>query len=125
MCLVLIAGSCVAQTFVLNKPFDIGVGESLRLSESVFSIKFVAVENESRCPSGAVCIWQGNAAAKFEVSEGGFPQTITLYTHTGHQDMPGELRILGRNIRLVELAPYPRVRVTMAQDAYVATLHIS
>ena len=125
LCLVLIAGSCVTQTFALNKPFDLGVGESLRLSESDFSIKLVAVENESRCPTGAVCIWQGNAAAIFEVAKGGASQAITLYTDTGRQDMPNEATIHGRKIRLVELAPYPRQGVRIGKDAYVATLFIS
>lgn len=126
LCLVLITGPCDAQTFALNRSFDLRVGENLRLSDSNFSIKFIEVENESRCAIGATCVWEGDAAAKFEVSAGGASQSITLHTNRGHPDiMPNKLKILGRTISLVKLAPYPGEAAATGRKAYVATLSIS
>jgi hypothetical protein len=99
LCLVLIAGPCGAQTFALNTPFDLRVGQIQGLSKSNFSIKFIEVENESRCAIGATCVWEGDAAAKFEVSAGGTSKSITLHTNQGNprpHDLIGKARAISR-----------------------------
>lgn len=123
---MLISVPCIAQTFAVNEPFDLRVGESRKLTQSDFSIKFIEVENEGRCPSGATCVWEGDAAAKFEVSAGGRSQSMTLHTNRGRPDlMPNKLKVFGRTISLAKLAPYPGEGVASERDAYVATLSVS
>jgi len=126
LCLVLITGPCYAQTRALTESFDLLVGESRMLNNSNILIKFIAVENDGRCPIGATCVWGGDAEVKFEVSVDGTSHAMTLHTGAGHPDiMPKEFRIFGVTISLVKLAPYPNDGTAIGRYDYVATLSIS
>lgn len=124
LCLLLITAPGCAQTFALNERFDLRVGEYRILNDSGFSIRFIAVEGDGRCPIDATCVWQGDAEVKFEVGEGGPTHTVTLHT-SGHRDMPNQVKILGRTISLVKLVPYPEGGKVIGKEDYVATLSVT
>ena len=123
LCLALFAGPISAQTFALNESFALGVGKTLQLIDSNFSIKFVRVEYDGRCPTGVGCIWQGDAAVQFEIEADGSAQLITLHT-VGGSHMPGTMEVLGHTVSLLSLAPYPRWQTITPPEAYVASLYV-
>ena len=120
----LMAGPCDAQTVALNESFTLSVGQTQRLQESAFSITFVGIEYEGRCPTESTCIWQGDAAVKFEVKGDGPPESITLHT-VGSTHLPRHIKVLGRTVSMFSLAPYPRDDQKTPIDVYVAHLSIS
>jgi hypothetical protein len=122
--LALVAVPSSAQPFVLNEPFSLGVGDTRKLEESQFSITFVGVEHDGRCPIGVLCVWEGDARARFDVCANGLSQVVTLHT-AGREDLPSSIEALGRTISLVNLEPYPHVGVKIRADSYAATLSIS
>jgi hypothetical protein len=113
-----------AQTVALNESFTLSIGQTQRLHDSAFSITFIGIEYEGRCPTESTCIWQGDAAAKFEVRGDGPPQSITLHT-LGSTHLPRHMEVLGRSVSMFNLTPYPRDDQKTPIDDYVAHMSIS
>jgi len=120
----LMAAPYDAQTVALNESFTLSVGQTQRLHESAFSITFTGIEYEGRCPAESTCIWQGDAAATFEVKGDGPPQSITLHT-VGSTYLPRHIEVLGRTVSMFSLTPYPRDYQKTPIDEYVAHMSIS
>lgn len=100
----------------LNKDFTLSKGQRVTLRGTRVSIKFVAVESDSRCPKGVNCVWAGNAAVQVQVSAGRRSKTLTLNTGPGGAFV-SEIEYQGYQIKLVDLRPYPRSdRQTAAKD---------
>lgn len=53
----------------LGKEFTLAVGQSAAITGENLSIKFVEVVSDSRCPTGAVCIWAGEASCLIEITD--------------------------------------------------------
>ena len=106
----------------LNEEFRIKVGQQVTIKK--LSIKFSAVNSESRCPTGVQCIWAGNAAIAVEISKKNKkPVPATLNTNTGVQ--PNELDYKGYKIKLVGLNPYPKINETIDEKDYEVTLIVT
>ena len=61
--------------------YKLGLGETINLAESV-TVEFQAVEEDTRCPTGAQCITDGNARARFKVITPRGAQLVELNTST-------------------------------------------
>jgi len=106
----------------LNSEFRIKVGQQVTIKK--LSIKFSAVNSESRCPTGVQCIWAGNAAIAVEISKKNKkPVPATLNTNTGVQ--PNELDYKGYKIKLVGLNPYPKINEAIDEKDYEVTLIVT
>jgi hypothetical protein len=106
----------------LNEEFRIKVGQQVTIKK--LSIKFSAVNSESRCPTGVQCIWAGNAAIAVEIAKKNKkPVPATLNTNTGVQ--PNELDYKGYKIKLVGLNPYPKINETIDEKDYEVTLIVT
>lgn len=84
-------------------------------------IRFDVVESDSRCPMDVVCVWQGDAVARFAVEQSGSSSTF-LQLHTSLQPKSGSA--YGFRIELLTLQPYPRASAPTKADEYVATIRI-
>ena len=58
----------VDRTVEAGRTFTIGVGEVVLVEGTHVILFFERVSEDSRCPTGVQCPWEGNAAARFEVS---------------------------------------------------------
>lgn len=80
------------------------LGKSAQLDGTGITVTFTSVE-DSRCPTGAQCIWEGNGHVALEVrSAGGAPTTGELNTHPSY---PNDLTYRYVRLALAELDPYP------------------
>jgi hypothetical protein len=143
--LLLITTSAMSEPVPVNEYFDIHVGETVRSSNATFSLKFIEVKSENRCPIDVTCIWPGFAAVKLAVIAGGRSDETTLYTigheellgkdtvfgsgggggslyTIGHEDLPSDRTIFGSVVHLVKLEPYPRDSAGIEPKKYVATV---
>lgn len=68
-----------------------------------FVVAFDSLEADSRCPADAMCVWQGDAAARFRLAVDGRRAGTTLHTAT----QPQQLEYFGYQLRLVNVEPYP------------------
>ena len=87
------------------------------------ALTFVDVPQESRCPIGAQCVWEGDATVVLAVSQAGTSDTTHIELHTSKRfATSGAFKDL--SIRLEKVDPYPHVGVKIPLADYMATLVI-
>lgn len=103
-----------------GKPFALKIGESALATDEI-RIKFDAVRSDSRCPSGARCIWAGEAEIAVTVSRGAeTPESRALV-------LPGErasTTFQNVTITFTALDPYPGIGAASKED-YRATFIVN
>ena len=114
----------VVKVARLNREFKLKVGERAMLKGTQLRIKFLAVENDSRCPKDVTCVWAGNAAVSLHLSNRTGSQTIIRNTSTSPQFVT-DSEYRGFRVKLVSLSPYPRSKRKIAPGDYIATLLVS
>ncbi|MDO8577642.1 MAG: hypothetical protein Q7R50_00480 [Dehalococcoidales bacterium] len=80
--LLLFPAGCVPTsqlTANLGQQFSLSINQTAVISGENLRIKFLDV-NDSRCPTGATCIWAGEARAEIQVRDGG-AANLTLVEH--------------------------------------------
>lgn len=110
----------------LGEPLQLACGQSIRLEEVGIELAFVAVEEDSRCPKGAQCIWEGRAVAAFTlVTEGGTALSFSLELRAGHPE-GAVAEVGGYRVELCAVEPYPVLgQPPVPTELYVATLVVS
>ena len=88
------------------------------------ALQFVDVPEESRCPVGVQCAWEGDATVILAFLQAGTSDTTRLELHTNRRfASQGTYKDL--TIRLDKLDPYPQKDMEIPVADYVATLTIS
>ena len=84
---------------------------------------------DSRCPAGALCIWQGRAVAKFSFIVDKDQRPVTLTTLNlpliGIPRFPSDTILMGYKIEFVNLLPYPEINKSHDISEYRAELKIT
>ena len=107
----------------MGKSFSLRVGESALAREQTLRVGFEGVTSDSRCPKDEQCVWAGDAIARIWVQQGSGPkETRALHTAAGAAQA---VRVLGVEVRLLSLDPYPGTGKPIANGNYVATLALS
>ena len=84
------------------------------------SIRFHSILEDSRCPTGAQCAWEGNAEILLELSGGDLE---TIHLNTGAQFPRSEV-YNGYIITLEDLKPHPTEGAALQESDYTAVLSI-
>lgn len=108
----------------LGREFKLKAGQQVTVKGTKLRIRFIAVENDSRCPTDVTCVWAGNAAVQLQLGIGRVSKTVTLNTSKG-PSFVGETEYRGYKVKLVELSPYPRSNRKIGRRDYTATLLVS
>jgi len=103
----------------LGEEFSIRPGKKVSIRDTKLSIRFVSVIEDSRCPNGVQCVWQGNAKARFELT-GLKKKPSTVHLNTGVA--PKEAEWSGYTVKLVKLTPEPKSGEKINARTYGATL---
>ena len=87
-------------------------------------VRFTGVENDSRCPMDAICVWAGDAVANFSVELDCECRAaaIQLPLHINLEPRSGTA--YGHRIELKGLQPYPSASSPIKPDAYSAWVRI-
>ncbi len=85
----------------LGKEFDLKLGQSAIIPDADLVITFKSIAEDSRCPTGAVCISAGNAKVVVSVSETNAPLNTT--------EGPKQISLRGYTVQLVAVNPYPKL----------------
>ena len=105
----------------LGEEFKLGVGKSAAVKSEKLEIEFVAVAEDSRCPQGVDCIWEGNAKVRLRLKrKGGAPVEIELNTNVEPQRAAAH----GYEFRLTSLSPYPKANEPVDKKSYVVSLEV-
>ena len=84
------------------------------------SLTFVDVEEDSRCPAGAVCIWEGNARIVVRLARDDKQILADFNSTVGARVVTFE----GYTIELKDVAPYPTVDSQIDKQQYIVRLKV-
>ena len=106
----------------LDEEFTIKFGQQVEVKDANLRITFTTVEEDSRCPIDAVCVWVGNVKLNLEVKRSkkkfvSSPINTTLE--------PKEIVYKGYRIKLIGVKPERRAGIPIAPADYEATLVVS
>ena len=97
---------------------DLPVGRSADNGE--ISVTFEAVTEDSRCPRGAQCVWEGNASVRLTLGSGGETAGVILSSALD----PRRVAFAGYVVSLRDLVPYPVSEQPLEREPYVARIAI-
>jgi hypothetical protein len=109
---------------VLGQDFKIKYGQELAVKGEDLKVKFASVE-DSRCPIGVTCVWEGDAKVLIDVRRA-IVEASQLELHTSNKSAQWtrERKYQQYVIRLVALYPHPTKDGKEKASDYVATLLI-
>ena len=96
--LIATAAACGASSTApkFGDAVTVRIGASVRMPNDTTSVQFTDVTADSRCPQGAQCVWEGDAAVVFTVG-GAWASTL----HTAAVGGPTTLITNGKRLTLV------------------------
>ena len=107
----------------LGEEFRIKIGQRITIKGQRLSIRFTAVREDSRCPTGVQCVWAGNAAVVVEVSSKK-KKAVQLTLNTNNLVKPNHEHN-GYKIKLAGLKPYPKADQRIEPKDYEALLVVT
>lgn len=117
------AGPTATAVLVIGEALTLRVGETAQARDGGLRLGFNGVTADSRCPKGEQCVWAGDATARVWLQQGaGAKEAGELHTSAGAAQ---SARLLGYEVRLLRLDPYPITGKPIAQADYIATLLLS
>jgi hypothetical protein len=90
-------------TLKIGKVTEIKLGETAENTQKGLSLRVDGI-NDSRCPKGAQCVWEGSAYVEFHLTTEKEKYNFTLETHPYHQN---DTVIEGIKYELIDVLPYP------------------
>ena len=108
-------------TAVPDSDFELAVGAGVRIDETPLAIRFDTVSEDSRCPTDAQCVWEGNATLRLTVDSAGTALPVQLRT----AGTPQPATAFGHRIEFRALRPAPTTAGPIQPRAYIATLRVS
>jgi hypothetical protein len=110
------------KTATLGKEFSLSVGESVLIRGENLEITFLKVVEDSRCPTGVQCIWEGRARSL--VSFVSNNKTEVELTEPGLTDSPYQYTFRDYWI-IFHLLPYPEAGKEITADQYRLLMSVS
>lgn len=98
---------------------EIRLGQERKFEGHDLRIAFDRVSEDSRCPEGAKCIWQGNARIHL-IASNSKGECAEFDLNTGVQ--PFEYQFGEYTIKLRQLAPHPSVNGELRPGDYTVTV---
>jgi hypothetical protein len=123
----LLASACATSTGAVR---PVGLDQETELSpgQSVQSgslrVTFTRVDNDSRCPADVVCVWEGDALVKIEVSQQP-NDPVGRELHTSGSAGARTVTYAGFQIELVRLSPATHSQQPIPAKDYRVVLKIT
>lgn len=92
------------------------------------SVGFDKITEDSRCPTGVTCIWQGRVVAAMWASPCGSAndpdaERFSLTLEAGQADLATKI-VQGKRFTLLEVEPYPDAKRNIDPSRYVITVQV-
>lgn len=104
----------------LGENFEIRLGTTVEIPDDSTRVTFTDVTSDSRCPTGAQCVWAGEAVALFTA---GSNQQVSLTL--GADASMATVIVRGKQFTIVALKPHPKVNESIAKGDYIATIRFT
>ena len=110
------------NNLILNDTVYLSYHDCLNDSENQMYICLDSVLNDSRCPSGVYCFWEGNATVRFEYQK--YNSKPVIFDLNTHKVFTSDTIIDIYKFTLLGLNPYPIAHQIIAQKDYKAKILI-
>ncbi|MGI2336196.1 MAG: hypothetical protein ACRKGH_06095 [Dehalogenimonas sp.] len=118
-----VSGCSPATTeYTLGQSFVLKPGESAAILNEDLNLTFKEVINDSRCPTGAVCIWQGQVQCLLNITIEGKKEQLTL-TQSGLSGMA--FQTYHQYYLEFNVTPYPNLEEDIKAYDYRIELKVS
>ena len=106
----------------VGSDFVLAPGETATVRGAGFSLTFVRVVSEGRCPTNpqVQCVWEGTATLQLRVHSASGAREVPIETHT----RANTTSVDGYLVRVVELTPTPPTQAAIPADRYRLTLRV-
>jgi len=121
-CAVVGANAPETKVVDVGSDFELSPGQTAVIEQGALSLTFVKVNEDSRCPEGVQCVWQGNVATALLVGPAtGEKSPVTLHTTlTPHSATSGSYAVV-----LTGIKPVRKQQDAIPQADYVATFRVT
>ncbi len=106
----------------LDTSLALRVGQTAAVAGTTLRIRLLGVLEDSRCPEDAVCVWEGDALVRLQVS-GTVSGTRTVELHTALH--PRDAVVDGYRIALERVRPATRSGAPVPPEDYAASLRVT
>lgn len=106
-------------TFTVGKEINVRLNQLYTSADGHHSIRLTEI-NDSRCPEGLMCIWQGEVTIKGEWFTDGRRSTFEIHSVIRDQQQQPD----GYTIQIVDAKPYPKAGSGSKPEELVVTLLI-
>jgi hypothetical protein len=110
------------NSITFNDTIKLPYKKCLYQPDDHFYICLDSVMNDSRCPTGAMCIWEGNAEVKIKYEK--LNENPVYFNLNTNLRFTRDTVIDGYRISLLDLSPYPEIGVKHSPNLYKASLTI-
>lgn len=124
LCTTLFAiSACSSDEVSIGEDFSLHIGQSASIRGEELRIKFLEVVEDSRCPTGVTCIWEGRVSCLVEITYRESLHSVVL-TEPGLTNFPSEQPFQEYKLAY-HIEPYPEAGTEIAEDEYHLHLKIS
>lgn len=118
------------NNYQLNDKINLTLGKEISISQENIHLTFTKVKDESRCPETWTCLWEGEATVRLSLQKGEIKESFDLKYKGGDCTDCGEsIKIMGYDIKLVKLLPFPNAQFYNTQplnfDDYEIIIEVS
>ncbi|MFC1932604.1 hypothetical protein ACFLXU_03105 [Chloroflexota bacterium] len=121
--MLFVVAACNSDTVSLGQEFSLRIGESASIRGEELQVRFLEVTEDSRCPTGVVCIWEGRVTGLLEITYRESLHRVEL-TEPGLTSWPPEYPFNEYKIAY-HVEPYPQAGTEIASEDYRMFLRIS
>lgn len=109
----------------LEQPFSLPIEQVAEIPSEDLRVRFIAVEEDSRCPEDVQCVWEGEVKIRVNLAQnnrdlGNFSAILS----SRNKDR-AIVSVEGYSLELLEVNPYPKNPGKLDVEDYVATLQVS
>jgi len=118
-----VIAACSSNAVSLGQEFSLRIGESANIRGEELQVRFLEVTEDSRCPTGVVCIWEGRVSGLLEITYRESSHQVEL-TEPGLTSWPPE-NIFNEYKIAYHIEPYPQAGTEIVAEDYRLFLRIS
>jgi hypothetical protein len=108
------------NNLILNDTVYLSCSDCLNDSENKTYLCFESVLNDSRCPRGVYCFWEGNASVQFKFQK--YDSKPVIFDLNTHKGFTNDTIIDRYKFTLLGLTPYPVTYHIIKQKDYRAKI---
>lgn len=102
--------------FALGETFSLNLNQKKQAAAEAISVQFLAVLEDSRCPSDVTCIWAGEVKVSLALSKNQAAAEEKEILMSGGAES-AQIKWEGYTIELLDVAPYPKSdQITTGQN---------